>query len=215
MEKIFSLIKEADDETLWMFAKDVHELILEKFFSTYWVDTAPEGFKDKFIESGTKSVEMVVNLHECKNILDVGCGYNHFKDKFPHAKFTSIDPYIDGADYKMSVTEYQEKFPDRQYDCVLALGSINFGPKPKILAEIDAIDKLTRPEGIQVWRVNPKDEAEPHPKFPISELIQYFNWDEPFIRLVSEMYEYKVIEYKDETARGNTRRIFFVMKKGL
>jgi phosphatidylserine/phosphatidylglycerophosphate/cardiolipin synthase-like enzyme len=145
----------------------------------------------------------------------VGCGYNHFKDKFPHAKLTSIDPYIPGADYKMTVTEYQRNFPDRQYDCVLALGSINFGPRAKILEEIEAVDKLTRPEGIQVWRVNPRDEVEVNPKFPISELIQYFQWDEPFIRKTSEIYNYRVIEYKDETASNGSRRIFFVMKKGL
>jgi hypothetical protein len=215
MEKIFSLIKEADDETLWMFCRDVHDLILEKHFSTHWIDPIEKGFKDKFNYSGVKSIEMIVNLHECKNILDVGCGYNHFKDKFPDAKFTSIEPYIDGADYKMTVTEYQRKFPDRQYDCVMALGSINFGPRAKILEEVEAMDKLTRPEGIQIWRVNPSDKPFVDERFPISELIQYYSWDEPFIRQISELYNYRLIEYKEEIVSDGSRRIFFIMKKSL
>jgi len=210
MEKIFSLIKEANDEVLWMFSRDVHDLILEKYYSTYWPDM-PEGFD----ESKTKSIEMIVNLHECKNILDVGCGYNHFKDKFPDANFTAIEPFIDGADYKMTVTEYQRNFPDRQYDCVMALGSINFGPRAKILEEVEAMDKLTRPEGIQIWRVNPRDKPFVDERFPISELIQYFSWDEPFIRHIGEVYNYKLIEYKEEMNYSNDRRIFFIMKKGL
>ena len=209
MEKIFALIKEANNDTLWMFCRDVHELILEKYFTTYWEDN-----NEKFVESGAKSIEMIVNANSCKDIIDVGCGYNHFKDKFPDAKFTSIDPYIEGADYKMSVAEYQYNFPERQYDCVLALGSINFGPKPKILEEIDAVDKLTKPGGIQIWRVNPK-EKEVHPNFEISELIQYFQWDESFIETIADMYEYELLEYKDEIVSNGTKRIFFIMKKSL
>jgi hypothetical protein len=199
MENVFSLIKEANDEILWMFSKDVHELILDKYFSTYFEDALDES-KD--------SIEHIVETSLRKNILDVGCGHNHFKFKFPGAKFTSIDPYIDGADYKTDVTEYQKAFSDRQYDCILAIDSINFGPKPKILAEIEAIDKLTEPEGIQIWRVNNKNEPRINEKFPISELIQYFKWDRDFIQQISKIYDYELIEYIEDSDT-----ILFVMKK--
>jgi len=199
MENVFSLIKEANDEILWMFSKDVHELILDKYFSTYFEDVP---------DLSKYSIVHTVETNWCKNILDVGCGHNHFKYEFLACRFTSIDPYIDGADYKMNVIEYQENFPDRQYDCLIALDSINFGPKPKILAEIEAIDKLTQSGGLQIWRVNNKNEPRIDETFPISELIQYFKWDRDFIQHVVNIYDYELIEYTEESDN-----ILFVMKK--
>jgi len=108
----------------------------------------------------------------------------------------------------MNVIEYQENFPDRQYDCLIALDSINFGPKPKILAEIEAIDKLTQSGGLQIWRVNNKNEPRIDETFPISELIQYFKWDRDFIQHVVNIYDYELIEYTEESDN-----ILFVMKK--
>ena len=160
--KIFGLIKEAEDELLWRFTYDVHNLILDKYYSTYWRKWNDTGAMKA---TGHKPIADKVNKLNPKTVLDVGCGYNEYKAHILCDKFVGIDPYNDAADIKQGIYEYYHKNKEKQFDVVLVLGSLNFGPHDKIIEEIDIVDKMTVQGGRQYWRVNP---GIPHkcPEFP-------------------------------------------------
>jgi hypothetical protein len=206
--KIFGLIKEAEDDLLWRFTFDVHNLILEKYFSTYW-----KGDTKDFTHTGHEVLSNKVKQHNPNNVLDVGCGYNDYKKYFDGYEFLGIDPYNDKADIKQGIYEYYQNNKDRQFDAVLALGSINFGPYDKIIEEIDMLDKLTAPGGRQYWRVNPGLPHKAPDGFPLVDLIEFFDWTEDFIKKIAQLYDYEIEELAEETNHNGDKRLYFVFHK--
>jgi hypothetical protein len=206
--KLFGLIKEAPDELLANFVLDVHTLILDKYFSTYW-----KGDTKDFSHTGHEVLSKKVKEHNPKNILDIGCGYNEYKKYFDGYEFIGIDPYNDKADLKQGIYQYWHENKDKQFDAVLALGSINFGPYDKILQEVEWVDKLTATGGRSYWRVNPGIPHNTHPEFPLVDLIEFFEWTEEFIKKIANIYGYVIEEYAEETNHNGDKRIYFCFHK--
>jgi hypothetical protein len=206
--KLFGLIKEAPDELLANFVLDVHTLILDKYFSTYW-----KGDTKDFSHTGHEVLSKKVKEHNPKNILDIGCGYNEYKKYFDEYEFIGIDPYNDKADLKQGIYQYWHENKDKQFDAVLALGSINFGPYDKILQEVEWVDKLTATGGRSYWRVNPGIPHNTHPEFPLVDLIEFFEWTEEFIKKIANIYGYVIEEYAEETNHNGDKRIYFCFHK--
>lgn len=201
MEKIFNLIKSADDETLFMLSADIHTLILEVYFSKFWPNKTME-----FERSGAALVDKVNALNPT-SVLDVGCGYNPYKGKINN--LVGIDPYVrQGPDIQQTIYEYYTENKETQHDVVLCMGSINFGPYNKIIQEIDMVDQLTKQGGHQFWRVNPgithKSES-----FPLVSLIEWFPWSTEFVHKICDVYGYDIVELEEETNASGDRRIYF------
>ena len=64
-------------------------------------------------------------------VLDVGCGYNEFKGKINN--LIGIDPYNNKADLEVGTLQFRT---DQKFDVILCLGSVNFGSRDKIIAEV-------------------------------------------------------------------------------
>lgn len=215
MEKIFGYMKQADDEELWAFANDIHSLIIDKFFNDFWEDR-----NDVFVKSNPEAIASLVNSLNPKSVLDVGCGPNKYKNIIKADEYVALDPFHRSADVKTTVIDYHEKNPEKQFDVVMALGSICFGTKEKILAEIEAIDALTASGGTQVWKVNApytyvKERNGPSyaELFPLVNLVQVHTWDEQFIRHVAEVYGYEIKSLEEDYNWEGQKRFYFTFYK--
>ncbi|CAB5221268.1 hypothetical protein UFOVP247_123 [uncultured Caudovirales phage] len=212
MLKIFSFLKESiedeNDENLLRFSKDIHTLILDKWFGGIWEDKS-----GAFKRSSVPAVAEIVNSLNPESVIDVGCGFNTYLPKIDAKKKVGIDPFNPAADVMQGVYEYHQSHPNEQYDVVLALGSINFGPRDKILAEVACVDALTKKGGTQVWRVNPNSGSEYNHKFPLFEFIEFFDWNKEFVEQIAEVYGYEIKEYEEEVNWEGRKRLFFVFYK--
>jgi hypothetical protein len=130
----------------------------------------------------------------------VGCGYNEFKGKIHN--LTGIDPYNDRADYKISIMDFR---PNQRFDVILCLGSINFGSRDKITAEIAKTVLLLEDGGTIFFRVNP---GVSHDR-PESRWIEFFAWNVPFIIDLAEKFNLKVLDIRDDA----NQRKYFVYRK--
>ena len=167
---------------------------LNNYFSKIW---QPDMKKWKY--SGLKLVDEVNALNP-RSVLDVGCGYNEFKGKIHN--LTGIDPYNDRADHKISIMDFQ---PNQRFDVVLCLGSINFGSRDKITAEIAKTVLLLEQGGTMFFRVNPGIN---HDR-PEARWILFFAWNVPFIIELAEQFNLKVLDIRDD---ANLRK-YFVYRK--
>lgn len=95
---------------------------------------------------------LINKLNEGEKVIDVGCGMNHFKDKWPDV--TGIDPAFPEADYQLSIEEYASQYTDK-YDVAFCLGSLNFGTPNDIETQIRAVTQLLKPKARIYWRCNP------------------------------------------------------------
>jgi len=181
--------------TLEQYAEAISIACLHKYFSKYW-----ENDIKKWKYSGLALVDEVNSLKP-RAVLDVGCGYNEFKGKIDN--LLGIDPYNDKADLQVSTLEYRTT---QKFDVIMCLGSINFGSRDKIIAEIGKCVDLLDNGGTMFFRVNPGVQ---HNK-PEAKWIEFFGWNVPFIIELSEMFNLAVLDIRDDS---NQRKYFVFRKK--
>jgi SAM-dependent methyltransferase len=181
-------------ETLEEYTQVIDDACLNRYFSKHW---AADMKKWKY--SGVTLIDEVNSLKP-RAVLDVGCGYNEFKGKIDN--LIGIDPYNDQADLQVSTLDYKT---DHRFDVILCLGSVNFGGRDKILAEVESCVNLLAEGGTMFFRVNPGLQ---HVK-PESKWIEFFAWNVPFIIELAAMFNLKVLDIRDDT---NSRK-YFVYRK--
>ena len=181
-------------DTLEQYAEAIDVACLHNYFSKYW-----ENDIKKWKYSGLALVDEVNSLKP-RAVLDVGCGYNEFRGKIDN--LIGIDPYNDKADYEVGTLEYRT---DQKFDVIMCLGSINFGSRDKILAEVGRCVDLLADGGTMFFRVNPGVQ---HNK-PEAKWIEFFAWNTPFIIELSEIFNLKVLDIRDDS----NQRKYFIYKK--
>jgi len=181
-------------DTLEKYSEAIDDACLHKYFSMYW-----QNDMKKWKYSGVALIDEVNSLNP-RAVLDVGCGYNEFKGKIHN--LIGIDPYNDKADLQVSALNYKT---DKRFDVILCLGSVNFGNRDKIIAEVGRCVNLLADGGTMFFRVNP---GLPHDK-PESQWIEFFAWNVPFIIELAGMFNLQVLDIRDDT----NQRKYFVLKK--
>ena len=181
-------------ETLEQYVESIDDACLHRYFSKYW-----DNDMKKWKYSGLALVDEVNNLRP-RAVLDVGCGYNEFKGKINN--LIGIDPYNDRADLQVSTMNYKT---NQKFDVILCLGSVNFGSRDKIIAEVGRCVNLLADSGTMFFRVNPGIQ---HDR-PEARWIEFFSWNVPFIIELAEMFNLQVLDIRDDT---NSRK-YFVYKK--
>ena len=181
-------------DSLEQYADIIDDACLNKYFSKYW-----QNDMKKWKHSGLALINEVNNLKP-RAVLDVGCGYNEFKGRINN--IIGIDPYNDNADLQVGTLDYKT---DQKFDVILCLGSVNFGSRDKIIAEVERCEKLLADGGTMFFRVNP---GLPHDK-PEADWIEFYAWNVPFIIELSEKFNLKILDIRDDT---NSRK-YFVYKK--
>ena len=181
-------------DTLEQYAEAIDVACLHKYFSKYW-----ENDIKKWKYSGLALVDEVNSLKP-RAVLDVGCGYNEFRGKINN--LTGIDPYNERADLLVSTLDYKT---DQKFDVMLCLGSINFGDRDKIIAEVGRCVNLLADGGTMFFRVNPGVQ---HNK-PEAKWIEFFAWNVPFIIELSEIFNLKVLDIRDDS----NQRKYFIYRK--
>jgi len=181
-------------ETLEEYTQVIDDACLHKYFSKYW-----QNDMKKWKYSGVALIDEVNNLKP-RAVLDVGCGYNEFKGKINN--LIGIDPYNDRADLQVSTLNYKT---DQKFDVILCLGSVNFGNRDKIIAEMGRCVNLLADGGTMFFRVNPGIQ---HDR-PEAKWIEFFSWNVPFIIELADMFNLQVLDIRDDT---NSRK-YFVYRK--
>ena len=182
-------------DTLEEYSIAIDDACLHKYFSKYW-----QNDMKKWKYSGLALIDEVNSLKP-RAVLDVGCGYNEFKGKIDN--LIGIDPYNDLADFETGTLDYKT---DEKFDVILCLGSVNFGTRDKIIAEIKKCVELLADGGTMFFRVNPGVQ---HDK-PEAKWIEFFAWNVPFIIELSNMFNLDILDIRDDT---NQRKYFIFRKK--
>ena len=182
-------------ETLEEYTRVIDDACLHRYFSKYW-----QNDMKKWKYSGVALIYEVNSLKP-RAVLDVGCGYNEFKGKINN--LIGIDPYNDLADIRVSTMEYKT---DQKFDVILCLGSVNFGGRDKIIAEVGRCVNLLADGGTMFFRVNPGIQ---HDR-PEAKWIEFFSWNVPFIIELAEIFNLQVLDIRDDT---NSRKYFVYRKK--
>jgi len=182
-------------ETIEQYVEAIDDACLHKYFSKYW-----QNDMKKWKYSGLALIDEVNSLKP-RAVLDVGCGYNEFKGKINN--LIGIDPYNDRADLEVSTMDYKT---DQKFDVILCLGSVNFGSRDKIIAEVGRCVNLLAEGGTMFFRVNPGIQ---HDK-PEAQWIEFFSWNVPFIIELADIFNLQVLDIRDDT---NSRKYFVYRKK--
>ena len=135
---------------------------LNNYFENSWKPNY-----DKFKYSGWALLD---KIDKNKTILDVGCGYNLFKEHFGNNLY-GIDPANDEADERVSIEDFNSA--GNQWDIILCLGSLNFGDESIVKPQVEKVVSLCKKGGIIYWRQNPG--LGDHPWKGVEEVV-FFPW---------------------------------------
>jgi len=153
---------------------------------------------DEFEYTGWKIVDLI-NSRNPKAVLDVGCGYNLFKDKI--SNLVGIDIANSAADYMVDILDYD--VPNESYDHVIVFGSINFGEYHDIEIRMKKVIDLTMKGGTIYLRANT---GVNHPN---GYYIDIYPWSFKDAFNIAEKYGCELITLK----KDNLSRIYIEMKK--
>ena len=178
---------------------DIDYRYLKRFFGSIWKPRTEEfGF------TGWGIVDEV-NSHNPRSVLDVGCGFNQFKEKIPN--LIGIDPFNPNADYMLDILDSDT---DDRYDAILVFGSINFNDYADIDARIFQVVKLLAQGGRIYFRANPGvQHVVATGALYEGPWVDVFPWSLEYATHFAEKYNLELETFKEYS---NTR-LYFVMKK--
>jgi hypothetical protein len=145
-----------------------HQTLSDFFSADRWRPSI-----DRFPLSGLSLVERV-NAMRPRLVIDVGCGFNPFKGKI--ANLIGFDLINRHADIVCSIGE--APFSAACADVVLALGSINFGPRTQVAAQLRRVAGWMRPGSCLFMRCNPGE--------AVGDEIDVFPWSAALARELGE-----------------------------
>ena len=160
---------------------------------------------DKFEYSGWKLLQQIRPKDQ---ILDIGCGYNLFKEKLGD-RVWGIDPANDKADQMISWEDYTPlaRAGHPAFNVYLALGSLNFGTEEEVEAQIKKLADVCKKGDRIYWRQNPG--TGDHPWKGV-ENVRFYPWSIEKNYEWADKYGFWVRECREDT--GN--RIYAEWFKG-
>lgn len=132
-------------------------------------------------------------------VLDVGCGYNQFKERIPN--LIGIDPYNNMSDYQVDILEYANV--DEHFDAIIALGSINFNSLEDIRVRLANCNKLLAKGGKMFFRVNPGIQHKNGP------WVEVFEWSFEVAHNFAKEFGLELETFKQD---ANDRKYFVFAK---
>jgi hypothetical protein len=161
--------------------------LLNKYFSDdIWKPTPIEEWK-------YSGLELINKIEPHEYVIDVGCGYNMFKDKIPN--LLGIDSVNDEANIKISIEEFSRLYRGDKFDVALCLGSINFGDKLVITKQISKIVSILKDTSRIYWRCNPNSRDHDN---DMCAQINFFPWSEEWMIHFAKLFNYKINYMKYE-----------------
>lgn len=178
--------------TVQQIVNDLDSKYMARFFGEIWRPNT-----DVYMYSGWALGEEI-NKQNPRAVLDVGCGYNQFKNRIQN--LVGIDPYNNSADFMVDILDYN--VPDK-YDHILVLGSINFDQLEDVELRIKKCVDLLENGGKIYVRANP---GEPWKQGP---WIEIFPWSFEVAHEMARKFNLKLLTFK----KDNNNRLFFVYEK--
>lgn len=152
---------------------------------------------DAYQWTGWRIAEEINKLNP-RNVLDIGCGYNPFKERIPN--LIGIDPYNNCADYMVDILDYNVE--PGTHDHVIALGSINFNSRSDIEVRFAKAVELLEPGGYLWMRCNPGHEHKNGP------WVEIFPWSFDVAHELAKKYRLTL-----KTLKRDQDRLFFLFVK--
>lgn len=165
---------------------------LNDYFRNHWKPNI-----DAYTYSGYKQISAKIYPHEW--VLDVGCGYNPFKELLPHV--IGVDPATDEADVRVTIEDF---YATRRFDVATCLGSINFGDDAIIGRQINKVVSCLKDKSRIYWRLNPGRRDHASEK---CQGIPFYPWSFERLQIFAELHDYRQINEQTET-NGRVVRLY-------
>ena len=161
---------------------------LDKYFSSIW--------RSNLSQYKYSGLQLVEKIKPYETVLDVGCGFNEFKQHIPN--LIGIDPANDNADVKTMIEYYD---PPHKFDVAFCLGSINFGDYFKVVSQIAYVVRCLKPQARIYWRCNPGSYDHGNEE---CHQIDFFPWSIDKHVHFAEIFKFRI----DKICWDNNNRIY-------
>jgi len=180
--------------------EDFTNQIDEKYMSRFWGGEIWKPRTDSYRFTGWNIVKEINDLNP-KAVLDVGCGFNQFKQHIPN--LIGIDKYNPAADYMVDILEFISK--PESFDAIIVFGSINFYSYEWVAKRFVKVFELLSSGGKVFCRGNSFNPDKPQH----DQWIDGYHWDFETAVRIAEENNIKLETWKQDSGD----RFYFVFKK--
>lgn len=153
-------------------------------------------FPEYFTHSGKS---LISKLSPEDRIIDVGCGRNYFRLKFPNVY--GIDPAHALADEKVTIEEF---VTDKKFNVALCLGSLGHGTEADFYARVKKVVSLLEPRARIYFRV-----FTPHYTRDLSEVpVPVYIWPFELVYQYAAEFGFQVINMLPELCQDGFYRTY-------
>ena len=185
--------------TIKEIVSDIDYRYLKYFFGSVWQPRT-----ETFEFTGWEVVNQI-NALAPRSVLDVGCGYNQFKDKVQN--LVGIDPFNTNADYMIDILDYNI---DDKYDVIMVFGSINFNDYEEVDLRMSKVFSLLADNGKVFMRANPgKQHIVAEGADYEGPWVDVFPWSFENAKEFAKKYNVKLESFKQD----KNDRLFFIYSK--
>jgi SAM-dependent methyltransferase len=171
----------------------VDQNLLNNYFANSWSSG------NRWTITNTANIASKIKLNE--SVLDVGCGYNPFKEYLGHRLY-AFDPAINYGNELCSLEEFDND--NKQWDVVLCMGSINFGTQEHVESQIIKVVSLVKKGGRIYWRQNPGKADHDNDE---CKSVPFFEWTKEHNHSFASKLECKVLEFVIDRHQTNSNKI--------
>jgi len=171
----------------------IDQKLVNEYFAFSWKSG------DGWSITNTSNIISKIGLDE--TVLDVGCGYNSFKQLLGDRLY-AFDPAIAYGNELCSLEDFNSA--GNQWDVVLCMGSINFGNEDHIASQIKKVVSLTKKGGRIYWRQNPGQADHDNEE---CKLVPFFKWTVERNYSFATKFGCRVIEFQIDKHKTKSDRV--------
>jgi hypothetical protein len=171
----------------------INQKLVNEYFAFSWKSG------DNWTITNTANIASMIKPDE--TVLDVGCGYNPFK-QYLGDRLYAFDPAIAYGNELCSLEDFNSA--GNQWDVVLCMGSINFGDEDHIASQIEKVVSLTKKGGRIYWRQNPGQADHDNEE---CKSVPFFKWSAERNYSFATRFGCQVVDFKVDYNRKNSDRI--------
>ncbi len=93
-----------------------------------------------------ESIKKKQDKHPGLTVLDLGCGYNLYKEHLKNV--TGVDPYVEAADVMCKLSDFE---PSQKFDIIICFGPMNWYTYDEQYRNMETIKKCLADDGICYW----------------------------------------------------------------
>jgi SAM-dependent methyltransferase len=131
-------------------------------------------------------------LGDAKHVIDVGCGFNPYKQF--HENLIGVDIVNEKADVNCDILDFPN---DNKFDLAICFGILHFNSYEWIRERLEWVVDHTTPDAQILMKVNPSRKEDQAEELQSSDVVWFDKWNRGLADHFADIYSLEVLNWRE------------------